>query len=169
MASSMYTIVKGVIEQCRFELADLLAKIDTEWVLSALTDGEREELVELAREAADPEASLAPVVERVTALEEWRRDVESRLAALEAGGEQGGGTEGGGETGPEPTEEWPDYVQPTGAHDAYHAGDKITWGGKRWTCKMDGCVWDPGAYPAGWEYAGDAPAEAGEPEQGGGE
>lgn len=168
MASSMYTIVKGVIEQGRFELADLLAKIDTEWVLSALTDGEREELVELAREAADPEASLAPVVERVTALEEWRRDVESRLAALEAGGEQGGGTEGG-ETGPEPTEEWPDYVQPTGAHDAYRVGDKITWGGKRWTCKMDGCVWDPGAYPAGWEYVEDAPAESGEPEQGGGE
>lgn len=166
MASSMYTIVKGVIEQGRFELADMLAKIDTEWVLSALTDGEREELVELAREAADPEASLAPVVERVTALEEWRRSVESRLAALEAGGEQGGGAEGG-ETGPEPADEWPDYVQPTGAHDAYHVGDKITWGGKRWTCKMDGCVWDPGAYPDGWEYVEDAPAEAGEPEQGG--
>ena len=166
MARSMYTIFKGVIEQGRFELADMLAKIDTEWVLSALTDGEREELVELAREAADPEASLAPVVERVTALEEWRRSVESRLAALEAGGEQGGGTEGG-ETDPEPADEWPDYVQPTGAHDAYHVGDKITWGGKRWTCKMDGCVWDPGAYPAGWEYVEDAPAEPEEPEQGG--
>lgn len=166
MASSMYTIVKGVIEQQRFELSDMLAKIDTEWVLSALTDGEREELVELAREAADPEASLAPVVERVTALEEWRRSVESRLAALESGGGQGDGTEGG-ETDPEPADEWPDYVQPTGAHDAYHVGDKITWGGKRWTCKMDGCVWDPGAYPAGWEYVEDAPAEAGEPEQGG--
>lgn len=166
MASSMYTIVKGVIEQGRFELADLLAKIDTEWVLSALTSEEREELVELAREAADPEASLAPVVERVTALEEWRRSVESRLAALESGGGQGGGTEGG-ETDPEPADEWPDYVQPTGAHDAYHVGDKITWQGKRYTCKMDGCVWDPGAYPAGWEYAGDAPAEPEEPEQGG--
>lgn len=162
MASSMYTIVKGVIEQGRFELADLLAKIDTEWVLSALTDREREELVDLAREAADPEASLAPVVERVTALEEWRRTVESRLAALEAGG-----GEGGGGTEPEPSEEWPDYVQPTGAHDAYMTGDKITWKGKRYTCKMDGCVWDPGAYPAGWEYVEDAPAEDGEPEQDG--
>ena len=60
MASSMYTIVKGVIEQGRFELADMLAKIDTEWVLSALTDGEREELSELAREHATTGSPASP-------------------------------------------------------------------------------------------------------------
>lgn len=48
-------------------------------------------------------------------------------------------------------DEWPEYKQPTGAHDAYQAGDKITYNGKHYVCKMDGCVWTPDAYPAGWE------------------
>ena len=30
----------------------------------------------------------------------------------------------------EPADEWPEYVQPTGAHDAYHVGDKITYKGE---------------------------------------
>lgn len=157
---------KSVVDSGRFELADFLDKLDVMWLQGDMSKEEREALTGEARERADPERSMPALASRVEALEAWRRDVESRLAALESGGGQGGGTEGG-ETDPEPADEWPDYVQPTGAHDAYHVGDKITWGGKRWTCKMDGCVWDPGAYPAGWEYVEDAPAEAGEPEQGG--
>lgn len=51
----------------------------------------------------------------------------------------------GGE--PETPEEWPEYVQPTGAHDAYQAGDKITYNGQHYVCLMDGCVWTPDAYP----------------------
>ena len=50
----------------------------------------------------------------------------------------------------EPADEWPEYVQPTGAHDAYHVGDKITYNGKHYTCIYDGCVWTPDAYPQGW-------------------
>ena len=168
MASSMYTIVKGVIEQGRFELADLLAKIDTEWVLSALTDGEREQLIELAREKADPAQSYAPMEKRIEALElsiaELKATIEANgrgMAALKEAVEKLGEQVVVPEPGPEPADAWPDYIQPTGAHDAYKVGDKITWSGKRWTCKMDACVWDPGAYPAGWEYAGDAPAEGG--------
>lgn len=157
---------KSVVDSGRFELADFLDKLDVMWLQGDMSKEERDALTDEARERADPERSMPALASRVEALEAWRRDVETRLAALESGGGQGGGTEGG-ETDPEPADEWPDYVQPTGAHDAYMAGDKITWGGKRWTCKMDGCVWDPGAYPDGWEYAGDAPAEDGEPEQGG--
>lgn len=152
---------KSVVDSGRFELADFLDKLDTMWLQGDISKEERDALTGEARERADPERSMPALASRVEALEAWRRRVESRLAALESGGGQGGGTEGG-ETDPEPADEWPDYVQPTGAHDAYMTGDKITWGGKRWTCKMDGCVWDPGAYPAGWEYAEDAPAE---PEQ----
>lgn len=48
-------------------------------------------------------------------------------------------------------EEWPDFVQPTGAQDAYNTGDKVTYNGKHYTCKMDNCVYSPDAYPAGWE------------------
>lgn len=45
-------------------------------------------------------------------------------------------------------EEWPDWVQPTGVHDAYAAGAKVSHNGKRWTSDVDGNVWEPGVY--GW-------------------
>lgn len=48
-------------------------------------------------------------------------------------------------------DEWPDYVQPSGAHDAYNTGDKVTFEGVHYVCRIDGCVWSPTAYPAGWE------------------
>ena len=49
-----------------------------------------------------------------------------------------------------PPRRLPRPMQPTGAHDAYHVGDKITYNGKHYTCLMDGCVWTPDAYPQGW-------------------
>lgn len=48
-------------------------------------------------------------------------------------------------------DEWPEFVQPTGAHDAYKAGDKITYNGKHYVSKIDNNVWSPDDYPAGWE------------------
>lgn len=46
-------------------------------------------------------------------------------------------------------EEYPAWVQPTGAHDAYAAGDKVSHNGKRWTSTVDSNTWEPGVY--GWE------------------
>ena len=48
-------------------------------------------------------------------------------------------------------EEWPEWVQPTGAHDAYNTGDKVTYNGKRYISLIDANVYSPDAYPAGWE------------------
>lgn len=48
-------------------------------------------------------------------------------------------------------EEWPEWVQPTGAHDAYAKDTKVTHNGKKWTSDVDANVWEPGVY--GWtEY-----------------
>ena len=47
--------------------------------------------------------------------------------------------------------EWPEWVQPTGAQDAYNTGDKVTFEGAHYICKMDNCTWSPSAYPAAWE------------------
>ena len=63
----------------------------------------------------------------------------------------------GGTVDPPVTEEYPPYVQPTGAHDAYNTGDKVTYNGQRYICRMDGCVWDPDTYPAAWERVEEAP------------
>lgn len=45
-------------------------------------------------------------------------------------------------------DEYPAWVQPTGAHDAYSKGDKVTHRGKRWTSDVDNNTWEPGVY--GW-------------------
>ena len=45
-------------------------------------------------------------------------------------------------------EEFPEWVQPTGAHDAYKKGDKVTHNGLRWISAADSNVWEPGVY--GW-------------------
>ena len=43
-----------------------------------------------------------------------------------------------------PAEEWPEWIQPTGAHNAYAKGAKVTHSGKRWVSTADGNVWAPG-------------------------
>lgn len=48
-------------------------------------------------------------------------------------------------------DEWPEFVQPTGAHDAYKKGDKITFNGKHYISLIDANVYSPAAYPAGWQ------------------
>lgn len=48
-------------------------------------------------------------------------------------------------------EEWPEFVQPTGAQDAYKTGDKVTYNGKHYVSLIDNNVWSPDTYPAGWQ------------------
>ena len=48
-------------------------------------------------------------------------------------------------------DEWPEFVQPTGAHDAYKKGDKVTFNGKHYISLIDANVYSPAAYPAGWQ------------------
>ena len=45
-------------------------------------------------------------------------------------------------------EEYPEWVQPTGAHDAYNIGDKVTYNGNRYVCAVNGNVYAPYVY--GW-------------------
>ena len=45
-------------------------------------------------------------------------------------------------------EEYPEWVQPTGAQDAYNTGDKCSHNNKHWVSNLDGNVWEPGIY--GW-------------------
>lgn len=48
-------------------------------------------------------------------------------------------------TGDEPvTEEWPEWVQPTGAHDAYALGAQVSHNGKHWTSDIDANTYEPG-------------------------
>ena len=48
----------------------------------------------------------------------------------------------------DPNEEWPAWVQPTGAHDAYAMGAKVSHNDKHWTSDIDANVYEPSVY--GW-------------------
>lgn len=50
-----------------------------------------------------------------------------------------------------PTDTIPDFVQPTGAHDAYKKGDKVKFEGKVYESLIDANAYSPSAYPAGWK------------------
>ena len=49
----------------------------------------------------------------------------------------------------DPAEEWPEWSQPVGAHDAYSKGAKVSHNSKHWVSTADANVWEPGVY--GWE------------------
>lgn len=82
-------------------------------------------------------AKLYKCVQAHTSQEGWTPDAAASLWAV-AG---------------DPREEWPEWAQPIGAHDAYALGDKVSHGGQRWVSTVDGNVWEPGVY--GWEVEGD--------------
>lgn len=81
--------------------------------------------------------SITGTQARPTELLYHPKDVPALLVKVE--------DEGGEEA---PSEEYPEWVQPTGAHDAYAQGAKVSHNGKKWTSDIDGNVWEPGVY--GW-------------------
>lgn len=48
-----------------------------------------------------------------------------------------------------PAEEWPEWRQPAGQHDAYAKGAKVTHNGQHWVSGYEANTWEPGVY--GWE------------------
>lgn len=143
---SLYDDISNIIINSVYNLTDILHRINVVYIDGALSDTERDNLIDLAREHANPEESLAPLVSRIAALETWQLEVEGRLSKLETGSTE--------PVEPDPSDEWPEYVQPTGVHNAYYNGDKVTWNGKHYICiapESTPCVWDPDSYPAYWE------------------
>lgn len=137
----MYEIFKNALKG-QYELVDMLNKIAEYYIKGNLSKEEKEKLEDEARNNANPENSYAPLKTQLNEVFERIKSLEGRVSILEGNNPE--------ETS-EPVEEWPEYVQPTGAHDAYHVGDKITYNGKHYECIFDGCVWNPDEYPAGWK------------------
>ena len=117
----MRTIFEQVIARGDYDLTAMLQNIDRYHIEGKLTDEDREALYALAREGAQPVYDYAAEIEAI-----W-----AAIHALQ------------GQT-PD-SDEWPEFVQPTGAHDAYGVGD---------LCKLANCVWSPDAYPDAWELVG---------------
>ena len=129
----MYGVIKKVIDAKRFELSDILKKIDTVWVQGSITDEQKSRLVQLAREGANVQDSIDVMAK----LEELDR----RVAALE--------------NGKSPIEDEGAYaVEEFVVGKYYYAGNKVSFGGKNYICiAPEGvvCVWSPSDYPAYWQ------------------
>lgn len=144
----MFDNIKNLIKTKDFELKDMLKKINTVWLKNMLTDEQMEELEALARENAVAKNSYAPLQEQINNIYIEIDAIKAEIKELK------GETETGEDTEPEEpieTEEYPEFVQPTGAHDCYNTGMKVTFNGEKYICKIDGCVWDPITYPDAWE------------------
>lgn len=48
----------------------------------------------------------------------------------------------------DPAIEFPPWKQPSGAHDAYMTGNKVSHNEKHWISEADNNIWEPGVY--GW-------------------
>ena len=140
--TSTYEILKNSIYAGDFELFSMKKRIEDLNAYGAIDSDQCSELIAAARENAKAEDSYKPLQEQLDALGVRVKALEDRVTALELKTTSDSGTT---------TDEYPEYVQPPGATDAYQIGDKLTFNGKKYTCKLANCVWDPATYPAGWD------------------
>lgn len=84
----------------------------------------------------DPQ--LYKVVQEHTSQADWTPDIVPALFTAIGLDEEG----------------YPVWSQPTGAHDAYNRGDIVDYNGVLYESLIDGNVYSPDTYPAGWtEYS----------------
>ena len=117
--------LRNLIEQLSITLDDATALTGVElfppWKLIAYSVGDRVQY----------NGTLYKCVQAHTAQSDWTPDATPALWVVVT------------------VEEWPEWVQPTGAHDAYNTGDKVSYNGKRYVCTIDANTYAPDVY--GWE------------------
>ncbi|MBR3765032.1 MAG: hypothetical protein IKK57_10860 [Clostridia bacterium] len=136
----MKNVFAKVIARGSFDLNGILKNIDAYHIEGKLTDEERAELVAMAR--GDAKAHVNPA-EEIPKLWEAIRQLRKMLA------EKNGEIEEGVDEA-----DVPEYVQPSGAHDAYFRDDMVKYNGKLYLCVApDGvaCVWSPDVMPGYWQ------------------
>ena len=118
-------LLRNLIEQLAITLDDATALTGVElfpsWKLIAYSVGDRVQY----------NGVLYKCIQAHTAQSDWTPDVTPALWVVVT------------------VEEWPEWVQPTGAQDAYSKDSKVTHNGKKWISSYDANVWEPGVY--GWE------------------
>lgn len=124
----------------RAEAIAYRAKIET--AASAMTDDNALEAVELFPAWQDGKAyavgdrvrcsgTLFKCIQAHTAQADWTPDATPALWVAVS------------------LDEYPEWVQPTGAHDAYNTGDKVSYNGKHYISTIDANTYAPDVY--GWE------------------
>lgn len=127
----MKTVFQRVIAQHEYDLPAMLSRIDEYHIAGKLTAAERDELIAAARKQADP-ASGMDVAGEIQRLWAAIRELQGSSVPADA----------------------PEFIQPTGVHDAYYAGDRVLFDGTVYTCiapPQVACVWSPATMPDYWQ------------------
>lgn len=151
----MYNVVKNVIQSKKYELKDILAKVDTLWVQGSITEEQRLSLISDAQNNAMVENSI-DVLKSLYELNRRVSECEKLIEELKANTKTDTETDITVEDEVE-TPTYPDYV----AGKWYQSGDIVSFDGKNYKCIAPigtVCVWSPTEYPSYWvELVEDAP------------
>ena len=132
----MNDIIKNVIKSKRYDLAELLTKIDTLWVQGSITEEQRLQLISDAQNNAMVENSI-DVLKSLYELNRRVTEIEKKLA----------------DASKEDETETPTYP-PYESGKWYQNGDIVEIDDLIYKCiaPIDTvCVWSPYEYPAYWE------------------
>lgn len=134
----MYEVIKSVINSGIYELSAMITKIETIWLESRITDEQKEELIQLARDNADLSSSM-DYANQIILLNDNLRKLEERIIKLEEGGSE-----------PTTSDSYPDYDKDKW----YYNGDKITYKKEKYVCIIpvgQPCIYSPKDYPEYWQ------------------
>lgn len=129
----MYNIIKNVLQNKNYELADIIKKINAQWISSNINDEEHSELILLAQKNASANNSI-DVMEKL-------KELELRIKALE--------TKNADDNDYEEIGTYPQYE----IGKWYYNGDKIVFEDIIYVCTAPegvACVWSPSEYPTYW-------------------
>lgn len=122
-------MIESTISSGEYDLASILSTINLYHIEGALTDQDRTELRDMARENAkpqyDPEKDISQMLDRLHALEE-------RVTKLE---------------GTEMVEKYPEYEEDRW----YFSGDGVTFKGTKYTCIAKKTKFSPADKPKDWQ------------------
>ena len=135
----MFELIKSVIESRTYKDSNaLLLKIQRLYVEGGLTEEQYAELRALLIEAEPvKDYNVLAEIDRLWAEVRRIANIVDHMPEPE----------------PEPEpEDIPEWVQPTGAHDAYMQGDKVRYNGEIYESLIDGNVWSPEVAPTYWRH-----------------
>lgn len=129
--SDIYQSLKNTILNKDYELRDILYKINLMYIEGEITETQKQELDNLAREYANINNSI-DVLQKI-------KELDLRVQKLEDKEE----------TDP-PIEEYPEYIPGKW----YYKDDKISYKNKKYICiapEGQVCTWNPEEYPTYWK------------------
>lgn len=149
----IYPIIKQVIKDRNYNLSDLLETIERRRIEGLITEEERDELITLANENANPQMSDAPLKNQVAALFDIVAELALEIKALKEAKEEENPEEP--EETPEEETKHPAWYRHNGiGKNPWQDGSTCTHNERYWLSHVDDNVWEPGAlgvYENIWE------------------